>query len=277
MTAAAAGEGRPRRPFDIGELALRVLSAAVLAALALAGAFVGGWAAAVVLIVVASVFHFEWSTLTERSFWPGIVFTLTMAAAIVLIAAGDTWIGLTVVGAGVVVAAATLNAWRPVGLVYAAMLGIGLMLLRLPQLGLPAVLVVLAVVWATDTGAFFTGRAIGGPKLLPLVSPKKTWAGAIGGLVFGIVVGVVVALLARVRLSVLLVIVCALLSVASQLGDLFESWVKRQFGAKDASNLVPGHGGLMDRVDGLAVASGVALVVGWLHGGADLAAGLLLW
>jgi phosphatidate cytidylyltransferase len=277
MTAAAAGEGRPRRPFDIGELAVRALSAVVLAAVALAGAFIGGWATAAVLIVVASVFHLEWSTLTERSFWPGVVFTLTMIAAIVAIAAGADWIGLTIVGAGVVVAAATLNAWRPVGLVYAAMLGVGLMLLRTPQLGLAAVLVVLAVVWATDTGAFFAGRVIGGPKLLPAVSPKKTWAGAIGGLVVSIVIGIVVALAARVRISLVLVLVCALLSIASQLGDLFESWVKRQFGAKDASNLVPGHGGLMDRVDGLAIAAGVAVIVGWLHGGADLASGLLLW
>jgi phosphatidate cytidylyltransferase len=277
MTAAAAGEGRPRRPFDIGELAVRALSAVVLAAVALAGAFIGGWATAAVLIVVASVFHLEWSTLTERSFWPGVVFTLTMIAAIVAIAAGADWVGLTIVGAGVVVAAATLNAWRPVGLVYAAMLGVGLMLLRTPQLGLAAVLVVLAVVWATDTGAFFAGRVIGGPKLLPAVSPKKTWAGAIGGLVVSIVIGIVVALAARVRISLVLFLVCALLSIASQLGDLFESWVKRQFGAKDASNLVPGHGGLMDRVDGLAIAAGVAVIVGWLHGGADLASGLLLW
>ncbi|HVZ15384.1 MAG TPA: phosphatidate cytidylyltransferase, partial [Bauldia sp.] len=276
MTAAAAGEGRPRRPFDIGELTARAISAAVLAAFALAGAFVGGWATAVVLIVVASVFHFEWSTLTERSFWPGVVFTLTLIAAILAIAAGAEWIGLTVLAAGIVVAAATLNTWRPVGLLYAAMLGVGLMLMRLTELGLPAVLIVLAVVWATDTGAFFAGRAIGGPKLLPAVSPKKTWAGAIGGLLVGIIVGVVVALLAGVRISPILVLICVLLSAASQIGDLFESWVKRRFGAKDASNLVPGHGGLMDRVDGLAVASGVAVVVGWLHGGGDLAAGLLL-
>jgi phosphatidate cytidylyltransferase len=277
MTAAAAGEGRPRRPFDIGELAIRALSAIVLAAIALVGAFIGGWATAAVLVVVASVFHLEWSTLTERSFWPGVVFTLTMIAAIVAIAAGGDWIGFGIIAAGIVVAAATLNAWRPVGLLYAAMLGVGLMLLRMSPMGLAAVLVVLAAVWATDTGAFFTGRLLGGAKLAPAVSPKKTWSGAIGGLVLAIVVTMAVAPFLKVPFSLMLIVVVALLSVVSQAGDLFESWVKRRFGAKDSSNLVPGHGGLMDRVDGLAAASGAALLIGWLHGGADLATGLLLW
>ncbi len=157
------------------------------------------------------------------------------------------------------------------------MLGLGLLILRLTPGGLPAVLVVLAIVWATDTGAFFAGRAIGGAKLAPLVSPNKTWAGAIGGLIVGVAAGLIVAVLADVPLTAPLVVIAALLSVASQGGDLFESWVKRMFGAKDSGTIIPGHGGLMDRVDGLAIAGGVAAIIGWLHAGANVSVGLLQW
>ena len=104
------------------------------------------------------------------------------------------------------------------------MLGLGLLLLRAaPEHGLAAVVVVFAVVWGTDSGAFFVGRAIGGPKLWPAVSPKKTWAGAVGGLVAGVVAGLVVAALARVPVAPGLALVCAVLSLAGQAGDLFES------------------------------------------------------
>jgi phosphatidate cytidylyltransferase len=157
------------------------------------------------------------------------------------------------------------------------MLGVGLLFLRLTPDGLPAVLLVLAVVWATDTAAFFAGRLIGGAKLSPDISPNKTWSGAIAGLVAGLLAGLIVAALASVPVSIPLVIIVALLSVASQAGDLFESWVKRLFGVKDSGDLIPGHGGLLDRVDGLAVASGLAAIIGWLHGGASIAMGLLLW
>jgi phosphatidate cytidylyltransferase len=157
------------------------------------------------------------------------------------------------------------------------MLGIGLLILRLTPEGLHAVLVVLAVVWATDTGAFFAGRGIGGAKLAPQISPNKTWAGAIGGLIVGVIAGAVVAIIAGVPISAPLVIITALLSVVSQAGDLFESWVKRMFGAKDSGTIIPGHGGLMDRVDGLATAAGVAALIGWLHAGPNVAIGLLQW
>ena len=169
--------------------------------------------------------------------------------------------------------------WRPAGVAYGAALGLGLLLLRYaPEHGLAAVLVVFAVVWGTDSGAFFVGRTIGGPKLWPAISPKKTWSGAIGGLVAGVAIGLVVAALAQVPLAPVLALVCAVLSLAAQAGDLFESAVKRTFGAKDSGIIVPGHGGLMDRVDGLVFAVAAAVIVGLLHGGpSHLAAGLLTW
>jgi phosphatidate cytidylyltransferase len=159
------------------------------------------------------------------------------------------------------------------------LLGFGLLMLRLsPEEGRQATFFLLAVVSGTDTGAYFAGRTIGGPKLWPAISPNKTWAGAVGGLAMGLVAGLAVAAVFAVPVGPPLVAVAAVLSIAAQAGDLFESWVKRRFGAKDSGNIVPGHGGLMDRVDGLTFAAALAVLGGWLHGGAgDLAGGLLRW
>jgi phosphatidate cytidylyltransferase len=276
LTEKSAGEGRMAPPAG-NELLVRVLSALALAAIALIGALLGGWATAIVLAVVTAIFHLEWVSLTDRTAFPGAVFTASLVLAIAMTTMGLVLTGLVLVALAVGFSALTLSPWRPFGVAYAAMLGLGLLVLRLSPQGLPAVLVVLAVVWATDTGAFFAGRAIGGAKLAPLISPNKTWAGAIGGLVVGVAAGLIVAALANVPLSAPLLIVAALLSVASQAGDLFESWVKRRFGAKDSGNIIPGHGGLMDRVDGLAVAGGVAAFIGWLHAGPNVSVGLLQW
>lgn len=259
------------------ELVLRIISAVALAAIALIGAVLGGWATALVLAIVTAIFHLEWVNLTDRSAFPGAVFTVALVLAIAMTTMGFVLGGLVLMALAIVFSALTLSPWRPLGVAYAAMLGIGLLVLRLTPEGLQAVLVVLAIVWATDTGAFFAGRGIGGAKLAPRISPNKTWAGAIGGLIVGVVAGVVVAGLASVPVSAPLIIVAALLSVVSQAGDLFESWVKRVFGAKDSGTIIPGHGGLMDRVDGLATAAGVAAIIGWLHAGANVSAGLLQW
>jgi phosphatidate cytidylyltransferase len=259
------------------DLPARIVSSVTLAAIAVGGAVLGGWTTALVLAVVTVIFHHEWISLTDRSPRQAFVFTGCLILALALIVFGYVLPGLAVVALAIGASALAGGLWRPVGIVYVAMLGVGLLVLRLAPEGLAAVLVVLFTVSATDTGAYFAGRAIGGPKLAPRVSPNKTWAGAIGGLVSGIVVALVVAAAMHVRISAPLALVVALLSIASQAGDLFESWVKRTFGAKDSGTIIPGHGGLMDRVDGLAVASGVAVIIGWLHGGADPAAGLLLW
>ena len=131
--------------------------------------------------------------------------------------------------------------------------------------------------WVTDIGGYVAGRGIGGPKLWPRISPKKTWAGAIGGFLASLVVAGGFAAFALGKTGPLLVL-GAILSIASQLGDLFESAVKRRFGVKDSSHIIPGHGGLMDRLDGFVVAVIGAALFGFLREGADgVGRGLMVW
>ncbi|MGD0026685.1 MAG: phosphatidate cytidylyltransferase, partial [Xanthobacteraceae bacterium] len=152
------------------------------------------------------------------------------------------------------------------------------LLRRDAELGVVAMLFLAATVWMTDTFAYSVGRALGGPLLWPQVSPKKTWAGAIGGLAGGVAGGTLVAYASGIGRLAVVGVIALTLSVLAQAGDLFESAVKRRFGAKDASHLIPGHGGLMDRLDGFLVAALAALLIGILRQGtAAPAQGLLLW
>jgi phosphatidate cytidylyltransferase len=147
-----------------------------------------------------------------------------------------------------------------------------------PVLGLAAVLWLFAVVWATDVVAYAVGRALGGPRLWPRVSPGKTWSGAIGGTLAGMLGGVAVAAAAGVPRLWPVALVALVASILSQAGDLFESALKRGAGVKDSGRLIPGHGGLMDRLDGFAAAAAFAVLLGTLRAGAGGAGqGLLAW
>jgi phosphatidate cytidylyltransferase len=143
--------------------------------------------------------------------------------------------------------------------------------------GLSALILILLVVWATDIGGYFAGRSIGGPKLWPRISPNKTWAGAIGGFAASIVVAAGFVAF-RLGETVPLLVLASVLSIASQLGDLFESAVKRRFGVKDSSRIIPGHGGVLDRLDGFVAAVVLAAIFGLLRGGVDgVGRGLMVW
>ncbi len=143
--------------------------------------------------------------------------------------------------------------WLAGGIIYAGVPSASLAFLRgTDDSGLFATLVLFATVWATDIFAYFVGRSLGGPKLAPSISPGKTWSGAIGGLAAAVAAAMAAAAWYGPVGNPVFPVVIVLVSIWSQLGDLFESWVKRRFGVKDSGTMIPGHGGMMDRVDGLA-------------------------
>ena len=169
--------------------------------------------------------------------------------------------------------------WIVAGIFYAGIMLAAPVILRTDaEFGLLAILLLFAVVWATDILGYFAGRAFGGPKLWPAISPKKTWSGAIAGTLGAIIVAVALASAVGGFRAGTIAGVALLLSVAAQLGDLLESWIKRKFGAKDASQLIPGHGGVMDRLDGFWAAALLGCLIGLMRGGFDAPArGLLIW
>lgn len=274
-------------------LILRVASAAVLAPLVLASTYVGGWLFLALCAVAAGGILWEWSSLVARGAAPRILVPgwVTLLAAMVFAGLDrpDGAIGVIGIGAvlaGLVAAAkpadrlpAASRVWASGGVLYAGAALLGPALLRRdPQWGLTALLFLYATVWITDILAFFCGRAIGGPPLWPRVSPHKTWSGAVGGLAGGVAAGVAVAYTMGVGKLGIIGIMALLLSVLAQAGDLFESAVKRRFGAKDASRVIPGHGGLMDRLDGFLVAAFAALIIGIIRQGTGSPArGFLVW
>ena len=169
--------------------------------------------------------------------------------------------------------------WIVAGIGYAAVLLAAPVILRADiELGLFAIILLFAVVWTTDVLGYFAGRALGGPKLLPAVSPKKTWSGAVAGTLGAVVAAIIAAAFIGSTNRTAIALIALMLSVAAQLGDLMESWIKRQFGAKDAGSLIPGHGGVMDRLDGFWAAALIGCLIGLTRGGFDAPArGLLAW
>jgi phosphatidate cytidylyltransferase len=274
----------PRWAAGGNELTLRVASALVLAPLALVIAYVGGWPFVVFWGIGAVAVLWEWTSLAAKT-RRGPVFA---ASAVALVAAfaftgmGQPGIAVALVAIGAAVAAVLAPAghrvWTAAGLLYAGALIAPVLLRADAGYGFLAVIFLFAVVWVTDILAFFAGRAIGGPKLWLRVSPKKTWSGAIGGAAGAMAAGLAAALIAGLGNVPAVVLLAFGLSAASQVGDLAESAIKRSFGTKDASHLIPGHGGVMDRLDGFLAAALVAAIIGLMRGGADATArGLLVW
>tara|TARA_B100000315_G_scaffold194030_1_gene184629 strand:- start:9041 stop:9706 length:666 start_codon:yes stop_codon:yes gene_type:complete len=149
--------------------------------------------------------------------------------------------------------------WLIVGLLYILVPCVILIWLRdIDSQGRQIIIWLFSVIWATDIGAYFSGRTFGGPKLAPIISPNKTWAGFFGGLIFACVTGLVLNIYAEPSFATAeIIIACAGLSIIGQFGDLLESWVKRRFEVKDSGALIPGHGGVLDRIDAILLATPV--------------------
>lgn len=219
------------------DLRVRTLSAIAMVAVAGAALWLGGYLWVVLVALVAALVLFEWRRLV-RGFAPA-------------------WTGRL--------------AWNLAGILYIGFAAATLLALREVPGGFAFVLAIVAAVIATDIGAYFAGRAIGGPRIAPRISPSKTWAGLGGGIVLAAAMLVVLAELTTPgavapRALATFASAGALAAVVAQAGDFFESWMKRRAGVKDSSNLIPGHGGVFDRVDGLLSVSFVAGVLYLLAG-----------
>ena len=273
------------KPLSANNLALRIASAAVLAPLALVTAYFGGWAFVLFWSAAALAVLWEWMELVAgKAHRP-----LFISCAGAVVAAGLlVWLdrpisALLMLGLGALAAAifssSARRLWVTFGIGYAGALLLAPILLRHDSAyGFAVIALLFAVVWTTDVCGYFAGRALGGPKLMPVVSPKKTWSGAIVGTAGAMIVGLLVVSLFGSFNTVAILAITFVLSVLAQFGDLFESWVKRQFGAKDSSRLIPGHGGVMDRLDGFWAAAVAGCLIGLMRGGFDgPARGLLVW
>jgi phosphatidate cytidylyltransferase len=264
-------------------LLMRVAAALVLAPLAIAAAYAGGWLWSALVTLAAVGLYLEWLTVVGAAHEIRVTVSGSVALAIAgwYLAAGQTIVSLTALTLGLVVVALLSpqrRHWTAAGFLYAAAAQMASVLVRLDQAhGFVALVFVLLVVWVSDIGGYVAGRGIGGPKLWPRVSPKKTWAGAVGGFAGSLVIAAGFAAFNFGKPLPLLVL-AAILSVASQFGDLFESAVKRRFGVKDSSHIIPGHGGLMDRLDGYVAAIVLAAIFGVLRGGTDsIGRALMIW
>jgi phosphatidate cytidylyltransferase len=215
-------DSMPSRPpkWDNPEFRKRVISALILGPLVLAAVAAGGVAFYTLVLMTAVLMMREWDAMIEHRL---------------------------------------SSAWGWAGVAYVTATCLSFIVLRNESLTL--MIYLLAVVWATDIGAYFAGRQIGGPKLAPRLSPKKTWAGLFGGMLSAVTVGGILSFFFAFPTHIFQAAVLgAALAVVAQIGDLFESWMKREAGMKDSSALIPGHGGILDRVDGLTFTAPLLVV-----------------
>ncbi len=249
----------PRKNADLPTRAVVGLALIAIAALAL---WWGGFAFWLLVTVAGLIMLYEWgglhgATVGQRKL---AQYALMVPLAIMSsLAAGPTFFALGLIfGAAFFIAIVTRNGMLGVGAVYVGLPVIALVLLREQEHGLLLALWAMALVWACDSGAYFSGRTFGGPKLMPNVSPNKTWAGLGGGVVAAALFGWA---LTYWELPWQLAVASPFLAVLAQAGDLYESWLKRRAGVKDSGTLLPGHGGVLDRLDGLVPVAPVAALL----------------
>lgn len=270
------------------DLRVRLASALLLGPVAVAAIWFGSPWFALLVGAATAILAWEWVHLCGLSVraLPGFAAAAALLLASVASGIGQWTAALAMLAVGTLIAWAIARTpsirpeqargavWLAAGMLYIGIAGVGLVWLRdASDSGRANVLFLVLVVWATDIGAYVAGRMIGGPKLAPAVSPNKTWAGGLGGLFAAAAVGGLVAwALAGPDGTALAVGLAILFAIAAEAGDLLESWVKRRFMVKDTSRLIPGHGGLLDRADGLIAATVAAAALSLAHG-----EGRVLW
>jgi phosphatidate cytidylyltransferase len=284
-SAVPSGDNQPdSKATPTSELLLRIVSGCIMAAIALGAVMLSPWSFLALVIVVGGLLAWEWGSATR-----GTGFDATALIQAVCIAAVALFVAMTridlaalLLGAccGVLAFAAPerrQGIWAAAGLLYIALPVAALVWLRSdPSYGLMAILLLLTVVWTTDTASYVSGRTLGGPKLAPPISPKKTWSGFIVGTLTPALVGYGFGLSLGSTSPLALAGISIVLALACQVGDLLESAVKRRLGLKDMSQLIPGHGGVFDRIDSLLLAAVVAALIA-LRNVASPGAGLLIW
>ena len=248
----------------MSNLQLRIVSGVCLASVVLLATWAGGIWFRILAVAIGAGVWVEWRSITgcrpakllaRFAEW-GLI--ACFAAILVPVPADWVLLGLMVSAALALMAfvSGQTTIWMAPGVIYAGLPALSLAFLRgETSHGLFMVLFLFAIVWATDIFAYFVGRSLGGRKLAPSVSPGKTWSGAVGGAAAAVAAGLGVAMASGPWGNAMLVFLILAVSIVSQAGDLFESWVKRRFQVKDSGTIIPGHGGVMDRVDGLAVAA----------------------
>ncbi len=284
-----------------GDLSRRVISALVLLPVALLCIWLGGWAFLLLICSACVLLAYEWLAMCRcLPFDPlGVLFAIVIVTAALCAGLGFAGVGLLVVLAGTAAAIFRGGSGRrgdwsgrlgrhfhpgqrfdlAFGVPYLGLTAVALPWLRAdPAVGLANTLFILAIVWASDVGAYVVGRLLGGPKLAPAISPGKTWSGAAGGLICGALGALAVAtcLSARIFPSHITgshaIVPGIVLGIISQAGDLLESAIKRHFGVKDSGRIIPGHGGLLDRLDALLAVAPVAALLALTVG-----RGVALW
>ena len=248
----------------LSDLALRALVGVALVAVALTAVFVGGIGLWLLCVVLGIVMMGEWADLhatppeTKRLAQYALSVPLAIMMPVIGAGAGFLTLGL-LIGAAFFVVITTRRADLARGIFYVGLPIMALLVIRRQEEGLVFTVWALALVWACDIGAYFAGRFIGGPKLAPTISPNKTWAGLIGGVVLASLFAALMHY--KYGLALRLTLATPVLAVLAQGGDLYESWLKRRAGVKDSGTLLPGHGGVMDRLDGLVPVAPLAALL----------------
>jgi phosphatidate cytidylyltransferase len=267
------------------DLGPRIVSALVLVLIAVVALYFGGYIFAALVGAVFAGCYREWDrmvTLKPLTTTGGVLIGLVALAALLYPLLGP----LATLGVAAAAAVIALfgerpaGIWRAGGLLFFGLVLVAILAMRGPSYeGMLLGFFLAAVIWSTDTGAFFTGRQIGGERLAPDISPSKTWSGAIGGLALGTLAGLVAWLIiAPASPWWIGLALAAMVSLLGQVGDLSESFIKRRFRIKDSGDIIPGHGGLMDRLDSLTFGVLFVFAVGWMRGGIDgVASGFLNW